>query len=119
MKPKPQTPAQMMALAQHKTDVLQQTMDALAYSTKVLSDSTLRDLLYLAQKTAYASDATMPFRVTSQHHENAQLQDQVITVWNRQLALQHDLDQIRKYHGFATAEALKAAVEAGQRASVP
>jgi hypothetical protein len=113
------TPLEQLASAQHKADTIQQVTEALKDSTKVLADETIRDLLHFAQKTSYASDATMPFRVSSQHHENGRLNKSVVTIWNRQLALQQELDQIRKYHGFDTAQALKEAVEAGKTKPLP
>ena len=106
---------------QRKADTIQQATEALKDSTKVLSDETIRDLITYAQDGARASnvDKTVAFRVASQRHANGKLHESVVAIWNRQLALQHDLDQIRRYHGFATAQALKEAVEAGKTAPVP
>jgi hypothetical protein len=106
---------------QSKADALQEVHDALKDGSKVLSDNTIRDLLHYAELGArsYAEDQTIFHHVTSAHHESRRLKDLQTQLWNRQLQINQQVDEIRRYHGYETRQALIDAINAGKRAPVP
>jgi hypothetical protein len=106
---------------QHHADTLQAVHDALADNTKILSDNTLRDLIYYAEINAqdFAADRTIFHHVTSAHHESRRLKDLQTQLWNRQLQINQQVDEVRRYHGYETRQALIDAINAGKRAPVP
>jgi hypothetical protein len=53
-------------------------------------------------------------RAISNKFQNDKLNKQVLSIWNKLSELQSQLDDIRKQLGYATAEALSAALAAGK-----
>lgn len=107
-------------LAQHRADVIRQAQEALAGSTKVLSNDVIGALLHYATKTSFASDDTMPARVAQFHYKMPKLHERVDKQWNLIHQLQRQLADIRTYLGVGTDEELSAAVAAGRRyAAIP
>jgi hypothetical protein len=106
---------------QQRADTVQAAHDSLKDGGKVLSDNIIRDLLHYAELGArsYAEDQTIFHHVTSAHHESRRLKDLQTQLWNRQLQINQQVDEIRRYHGYETRQALIDAINAGKRAPVP
>jgi hypothetical protein len=103
---------------QHHADTVQEVHDALKDGNKVLSDNIILDLLHYAELGArsYAVDQTIFHHVTSAHQESRRLKDLQVKLWNRQLHLNQQMDDVRKFHGYETESAFRDAIAAGKRA---
>jgi hypothetical protein len=108
-----------LAAVQAKANTLQAVQQALTDSTKVLSDSVISDLLHFASKTAFASDETIPPRTSQHHYQIQKLKDHANKHASQLDILQKELSDLRKYLGFESADALKAAVESGITKPLP
>lgn len=115
-------PLSDVILAQHRADVLQQVADSLKDSTKTLSKDIIHALMQYAQQssTDFSLDKTVVPRLAQHHYQMEKVNSRVAAQWDLLHGLQKQLSDLRTYHGYDSAEALKAVIEAGKRAiSIP
>jgi hypothetical protein len=109
------TEIKSVLLAQSKSDTLQQVADSLKDSTNLLNDGVVRDLLHIAQRTAFVSDDTIVPRLAQHLFASKRLTKKVHNALSQIHELKRQLADIRTYLGVGTDEELSAAVAAGRK----
>jgi hypothetical protein len=108
-----------LSAVQHRADLLQAVQEVLADSTKILSNDIVSDLVKCTEPWTNVREQTIVSGYAQHHYQLQKLKDHAQKHASQLDVLQKELSDLRKYLGFATAEVLKEAVEAGITKPLP